>query len=138
MDYIRQLEAMRDAAVKMRDEAKERLEARLREIQHGPDARLIAGLGPVIEGYEKVLRHTDAGPAANASMDHSSGNDLSDDGALQAVEGAELEPLGEDLSASDDLSADSGFSSDAAANEDDEMSLEDSLEAELLGDMGKS
>lgn len=104
MEQLDQLKAMRDAAVKMREEAKERLEAKLREIQNGPDARLIAGLEPVIDGYDKVLGLSDNDDEATVE----NADDVSDTGALAAVEGGKPEPVGEEDDAGTDAKKPAG------------------------------
>jgi len=116
----------------MRDDAKKRLEEAIAAIEKSPDAKLVNSLTSLIDDLEESLGLKNA-PAKKTTAAKKADDDVSDSGAAKAVEGAEVEPL-----ASDDDTTSGMTASSPSGKADDEMSLEDSLEAELLGaDLGK-
>lgn len=125
MEQIDQLKSMRDAA-------KERLEAAIKALEQSPDAKLVNSLTALIDDLEESLGLKETPKAA--ARKKASDDPVTDSGAAKAVEGADIEPP-------EALESPEESTPAAKADEKDAepMSLEDSLEAELLGsDLGKS
>lgn len=126
MEQIDQLKAMRDSA-------KERLEAAIAALEKSPDAKLMNSLTSLIDDLEESLglKSGKKAPAAKTTATtHKKDDEVSDSGAAKAVEGAETEPF---------PTVETGAAKPFAKQGDSDISLEDSLEAELLGtDLGKS
>lgn len=136
MEQIKQLREMRDAAQK-------RIEDALAAIQNSADAKLVNSLTALIKDLEQAVG--------------SSAASFSDKDATEAVEGGKMESASSSFkidSKGSDSKSDNGAASSASASskddddkskfgtksdsgkapftKKDEMSLEDSLEAELL------
>jgi len=113
MEQLEQLKTMRDQAV-------QRLEAARAAIEISPDAKLVNSLGSLITELEGAL-----GVAPEAAD--------SDESAVESVEGAAIEPIVEE---EPEVAAapESEPEAEEKTTEEDELSLEESLEAELMGD----
>lgn len=106
MEQIKQLKDMRDAA-------QQRIEDALAAIQNSPDAKLVNSLTTLIRDLEQSIGDTNSSkPASSSSSASNSGNSASS-------------------TMSSKSSSDSKDKSGSVSKKD-EMSLEDSLEAELL------
>jgi len=114
-----------DQLIAMRDQAKERLEAALAAIEKSPDARLVNSLSTLIEDLQQAL-----GVSEETGEDKASETEAVDAGAAE-----EPDPKAEaevEAAPSEKKTADEN-ATDKASAEDVGFSLEDSLEAELMG-----
>ena len=113
----------------MRNQAAERLDAAMAALEKSPDAKLVRSLTSLISELEEAL--------GLSSQDEMSAP-ASDEIALEAVEGGKIEAVETALSsAAKDwkISSDTIFSEEAPIDSAS-LSLEESLEAELLSDAG--